>query len=581
MDKDLQSGSYYKSLTRNMVLIMILVSFTPLILISGALRFYFSQSYHDKVLDHLTVLIKKHRQNIDTFLYEKLADIRSLAKTGTYQDFTNEDFLRDRLNILQEEYGTSFVDLGVVDDHGIQIAYAGPYHLRNADYSKANWFKESMQTENYISDVFPGLRGIPHFIVAVRKEHGGKNWILRATVDFEAFNSLVESIRIGETGFAFILNKRGEFQTKPRNEVLASRNIYLDFLGKEKLAPDLVVVAERADDSGTESVHVMAPLKHGEWVLAFKQKESDAYMVLYQAGRLAVSIIIIGGLGIVGAAIILSKRMVRYIQDADRQKEMMNEQVIEAGKLASIGELAAGIAHEINNPVAIMVEEAGWIEDLLLEEDLRQTENLDEFKRALTQIRTQGRRCKEITHKLLSFARKTDPTVRKVQLNEMIEDVVGLSEQRARYSNVKMNMHLEPDLPMVKASPSEIQQVLLNLINNALDAIDTKGGNIEITSRINGDFVVVDVADDGPGIAKANLQRIFDPFFTTKPVGKGTGLGLSICYGIVKKMGGEISVNSAVGVGTTFHVHMPVPREPVAPSETKTTGLLSAEHRTP
>ncbi|MFH0999165.1 MAG: ATP-binding protein, partial [Pseudomonadota bacterium] len=254
-----------------------------------------------------------------------------------------------------------------------------------------------------------------------------------------------------------------------------------------------------------------------------------------------------------------SRKMVKYIKNADQGKEMMNEQVIEAGKLASVGELASGIAHEINNPIAIMVEEAGWIGDLLDEEDLGKCQNLEEFRRALNQIKTQGGRCKEITHKLLSFARKTDSRVHEVLINDIIEELVSISEQRAKYSNVKIVSHLDPELPKVAASPSEMQQVLLNLINNAIDAIGTGGGSIDITSRRNGEYVTIDVADTGQGIPQALMNRIFDPFFTTKPVGKGTGLGLSICYGIIKKMGGDITLNSSVGMGTIFHVHLPAP----------------------
>ncbi|MDD3473821.1 MAG: HAMP domain-containing sensor histidine kinase, partial [Syntrophaceae bacterium] len=190
--------------------------------------------------------------------------------------------------------------------------------------------------------------------------------------------------------------------------------------------------------------------------------------------------------------------------------------------------------------------------------DFQGSENLTEFRRALTQIRTQGKRCKEITHKLLSFARKTDPTVKNVQLNDMIEDVIALSEQRAKYANVKLFSDLDADLPTVDVSPSEIQQVLLNLVNNAVDALEPQGGKVTLTSKVENSFIVMDVADDGPGIPKANLSRIFDPFFTTKPVGKGTGLGLSICYGIIKKMGGDITVSSAVSLGTTFHVKIPL-----------------------
>ncbi|MCX5862685.1 MAG: ATP-binding protein [Desulfomonile sp.] len=566
-NKDIHNEGYYKSLTRKIALVIILVSVTPLILTSVTLRHYFNVSYQEKVVDGIKVLIKKHKQNIDTFLNQKLSEVKVLARFYGFGPLADEAFLRDRLLILREEFGPSFVDLGVVDEQGTQVAYAGPFRLNQADYSTSEWFRQAIHSRDYISDVFAGIRGLPHFIVATTQEHKGKKWILRATVDFEEFNTLVEKIRIGDTGFAFILNKKGEFQTKPRYGVLPLKSPYITFLENEQLRAEDVALLELENDTGVEALHIMAPLKNGEWILAYQQNSSDAYAVMRQARRLGIVILLVGGCGIGVVAIVLAKRMVKRIAEADRQKEMMNEQMIEAGKFASVGELAAGIAHEINNPVAVMVEEAGWIEDLLKEEDLKRTDNLEEFERALNQIRIQGRRCKEITHKLLSFARKTDPTVKYVQLNELVEDVVALSEQRARYSGVKITMSLSENLPKVQASPSEIQQVLLNLVNNAVDATEKTGGNIDITTRIKGGFVVVAVSDDGPGIAKANLQKIFDPFYTTKPVGKGTGLGLSICYGIVKKMGGEIIVQSAKGLGATFHVH--IPRTPGIESKPK------------
>ena len=238
----------------------------------------------------------------------------------------------------------------------------------------------------------------------------------------------------------------------------------------------------------------------------------------------------------------------------------MNKQVVESGKLATIGELAAGIAHEINNPVAIMVEEAGWIDDLLEEEDLNESENLDEFKRALRQINTQGKRCKEITHKLLSFARKTDSTINDVQINDSVKEIVSLTTQMARYNNVLIKTNLMDNIPYIRISPSELQQVILNLINNAIDAMEKIGGEILIetrVSKIEKNHLLISIEDDGPGIANDNLARIFDPFFTTKAVGKGTGLGLSICYGIIEKMGGKIDVYSQVGVGTKFRIWIP------------------------
>lgn len=559
---------YYRSLKRNILLTIILVSFTPMLVMSGIILQQFSTSYHDKVYAHLGTLVKKHKQNIDSFLRDKLADIRSLTRTFSVEELCNEGFLMDRLQILQEEQGSVYVDLGVVNPRGIQMAYAGPFKLGQALYSSAGWFQETLKKDHTISDVFLGLRGLPHFIVAVKENWQGDSWIIRSTIDFVAFNRLVESIRIGETGFAFILNREGSLQTKPLHEIAPQRAPYHGLLENGRTGGEEVKIVEGKDESGSDSLFVATFLKDGDWLLVYQQKVSDAFAELYRTVRLAILIVLLGGVGIVTMAFILSGRMVAKIAQADREKEKMDDQIVETGKLASIGELAAGIAHEINNPVAIMVEEAGWIGDLLEEEEFREGKNLEEFHRALKQIRTQGARCKEITHKLLSFARKTDSRAMDVKVNGLLEEVAYLSSQRARYSNVTLNTDLHEDIPSLRLSPSEMQQVFLNLINNALDAMEKKGGTLTLRTRLEEGTeerpgrVVVEFEDTGPGIPKANLQRIFDPFFTTKPVGKGTGLGLSICYGIVKKLGGEIEVQSGAGQGATFRILLPVGSAP-------------------
>jgi two-component system, NtrC family, sensor kinase len=158
----------------------------------------------------------------------------------------------------------------------------------------------------------------------------------------------------------------------------------------------------------------------------------------------------------------------------------------------------------------------------------------------------------------LSFARKTDSTVQELQINELIEEVINLSSQRAKYSNVSVNTDLDQNLPVIPISSTEFQQVLLNLINNAMDAMEKTGGRLDIGTVRQNDSIIINLADTGPGIPEVNLSRIFDPFFTTKPVGKGTGLGLSICYGIIKKMGGQINVESVINKGTTFTIRIPI-----------------------
>lgn len=552
---------YYRSLIRNMVLAIIIVSMVPMILVSSTLYLQFRHSYREKINDHLRELVQKHKQNIDNYLQERLTDIRLMTARYGYERLKEEELLQQNLDLLKEEYEKAFVDLGVVDAQGYQKAYVGPFKLADAFYGDADWFRDVSRKDYVISDVFLGLRGLPHFIVAVRSEADGRPWILRATIDFVAFNALVQNIRIGETGFAYILNRQGKLQTTPFSPTFVPGAI--DAGASQELWKRMpsegndIQVFIRKDKTGQDYIYAEAPLKGGEWLLVYQQRASDAFSDLNWSFALTTLIMALGAAAVVIMALALSRRMVMRIAKADEEKHLMDEKVIETGKLASIGELASGVAHEINNPVAIMVEEAGWIGDLLEEEELKESKNIEELRRALAQIKTQGKRCKEITRKLLSFARKTSLSVQDIQVNELIEEIVGISAQRAKYGMVEITSRLQEDLPLVRVSLSELQQVILNLINNALDAMEKKGGKLTLSTCVKDGFVVVEVADTGVGIPAANLRRIFDPFFTTKAVGKGTGLGLSICYGIIENMGGRIEVQSKVNVGTAISVYIP------------------------
>jgi two-component system NtrC family sensor kinase len=557
-----RNGQYYHSLTRNIITTIILVSVIPLLLVTGTIYYQFRVSYHEKVNEHLQELVQKHRQNIDGFLSQKLAEIRFLANRYGYEYLKNEGNLEETLAALQKDYGPSFVDLGVIHASGEQVAYAGPFKLGKAMYHRADWFQVAMSRKYYISDVFLGLRGMPHFIIAVRNTRAGEPWILRATIDFVTFNTLVENVRIGKTGFALILNRKGELQTgpitKPQNDIIPSRENYQALLTRTAEAKLGTCTTILADKNGNPNLYVAASLKSGDWFLIYQQKAEDAFEDLGRSLRISISMVVLGTLAIIIMALTLSKRFVRRVTKTDQEKQMMNERMVETGKLASIGELAAGVAHEINNPVAIMVEEAGWMEDLLEEEDPGALQNLDEFRRALEQIRNQGKRCKEITHKLLSFARKTDSKIQPVDINDLIEEMVAISAQRAKYSMVELSVDLDPDLSTLELSLSEMQQVILNLINNALDAMEKEGGKLKITTEKTDSLLRIEISDTGPGIPALILPRIFDPFFTTKSVGKGTGLGLSICYGIIEKMGGTINVASRPGEGSVFTIELPV-----------------------
>lgn len=557
-----KSANYLRSLNRNIILIIIVTSLIPLTIVSSTIYYQFRVSYHEKVYEHLRELVHSHTQTIDSFLNEKLADIRFLTDICGWDNLHNENFLRDRLRALQKDFGRDFVDLGIVNAKGEQLAYAGPFLLEKVDYSNAEWFRRAIQSDYYVSDVFLGIRGLPHFIITVRKTNAlGDYWILRATIDFVEFTTLVENIRLGQTGFAYIINQQGEMQTKPTAlpdiATIDSEKVYSEIVKREE-ASDEVRIALLQDDSNHENIYAASFLKNGDWLFVYQQRVVDAFSDLNKTFLITTALMIVGFIIIISMAVILSRTVVRRVARSEQETQMMSKKVVEAGKLASVGELAAGIAHEINNPVAIMVEEAGWMGDLLEDMALEKGQDRAEFERAIKQIQTQGKRCKDITHKLLSFARQTDATIEDVDILRLLEELIELSAQRAKYAMVKIKTDFGDNLPTLKVSATELQQVFFNLINNALDAMEKQGGDLNIFCHRENDSVTIKVADTGGGIPKANLDRIFDPFFTTKPVGKGTGLGLSICYGIIEKMGGKLGVESVVGQGTTFTISIPL-----------------------
>jgi len=555
--------AFYQNLTRKIRMLILVVSFFPMVLTTGILCYRFHSDYKKRVNAHVSELVLKHTRNIDAFLLEKLGNIRYLA--GQFSDQPPQSlqgFLIQNLASLRDGYGEVFTDLGLVDSHGRQLAYEGPFRLTNADYSGAAWFRNAMENPYYISDVFAGLRGHPHFILAVKTRVQQQTFILRATINFTAFNSLVENVRIGKTGIAYIVNAKGEQQTRSSGGV--SVHTTLPSAEEGQLKNRGTVVVRRADINGKTYLIALSRFKNIDWCMVFHQDLDDALRDLRQTEFLTLVIFALGCIAILSVSFALPRGIVRLIARSDLKSDTMNRQVVESGKLAAIGELAAGIAHEINNPVAIMVEEAGWMGDLLEEESPVNEGTAKEFRRALDQIATQGRRCKDITHKLLSFARKNDSSVSDIFINDTIREIVSLTAQMARYNNVTIQTDLKTDLPWIRFSPAELQQVILNLINNAIDAMGREGGMIRIRTGINPDdpqFILIEVKDNGPGIPSQNLDRVFDPFFTTKPVGQGTGLGLSICYGIIRKMGGRIEVESAAGQGTCFYISLPLTSE--------------------
>jgi len=245
----------------------------------------------------------------------------------------------------------------------------------------------------------------------------------------------------------------------------------------------------------------------------------------------------------------------KWLEDADEERSELGEQLVQTQKILALGEISTGIAHEINNPLNVIMQEAELMRMNLLSDP--QPAEVNEIRESLDVIYNQVERCSDITHKLLDFARNRHPVSQRADINRLVEDMLALVEREASPRNIRIFKELNDVMPMVQTDPPLLRQVFLNLLINAVQAVED-GGTIVVSTYCDGGMACAEVRDDGPGIASSDLERVFNPFFTTKPPGKGTGLGLSVSLRIVNELGGDIKLKSEPGNGAAFTVRIPL-----------------------
>ena len=556
-----QRRTTYSRLFWRFVWLTILCSLAPLLLVGWGINLHYSRFARERMLDFFQTQVEDHRKDIERFLKEHTSKLQLIAGTHALEQLIEPGAIQNVFDLFNQDV-RALTDLSVIGDHGFHLAYAGPYDLWSRNYSKEFWFTQVMQKGLYISDMFMGFRKEPHFIIAVLRHDGDRKWILRATINTEVFRSLVENVRIGKTGQAYLLNAEGIYQTSPRlSGAIMEKSTYP--MKPYHEGPMVRILDGLKDAQGRErprQIACQAWLHDPRWLLVVKQDYDEAFADVSYANTWTLVFLHLSAASILVVTVLVTRHMITSIKRRDAEADRLNQQLLQAGKLASIGELSAGVAHEINNPLAIILTERQLLLDAARQAAIADPEFQEQFADSMSQIDIQVQRCKRITHNLLRFSRRTQSVIEKVDLNAFLREVVELMEREARTGGIKFFSELDASLPPVLSDPSQLQQVFLNLITNAIDAHDGKPyGSVRITTQSNPDrqMATVKVADAGSGIRPEHLNRIFDPFFTTKPVGKGTGLGLSICFSIIKRLGGSIAVHSELEKGTEFTIGLP------------------------
>ena len=500
-------------------------------------------------------LVSNTRRTLSFMILERQYALQYLVRDNAFEMLRDQERLDQILSSLQGSFG-GFTDLGLIDRHGTQVAFSGPFELTNFNYSDQNWFQEALKQGTYISDVFLGYRQSPHLVIAVRHlSPNGDPFILRAAIEAEQFQGELLQIESGSGGDMFIVNQNGVLQTPSYRFGPIFERMSLEI--PEYSATTRVF--ENRDAEGKALIIGYAYLKNTPFILMVAKSKSVLMHPWHKERQQILTYLVAGVMIILLVVLAVSTYLVSKIHAADQIRVAALHNMEYVNKMASIGRLAAGVAHEINNPLAIINEKAGLMQDLLKTRESGPIEL--KLTSQITSILNSVNRCATITRRLLSFARPGSVSLQMIQLNEVIESVIGFLGKEAQYRGISITIDIAADIPPVESDRGKLEQIFLNLMNNAFAAV-SDGGQMQILGRKAArEEVSIAVIDDGCGIPPEDIKRVFEPFFSTRTQKGGTGLGLSITYGLVQELGGNIAVESQVGKGTQFTITLPLKPE--------------------
>jgi signal transduction histidine kinase len=547
----------YRRIWKTAVLITATVALLPLAIITVVDYQVTQKAIASEFLLRTARTVANTRRSIGFFMNERRSALEFIVRDNSPPDLQDAQRLGEILNNLKQSFGGGFMDLGVIDSQGRQGTYVGPFDLKGRDYHDQPWFQQVLERGVYISDVFLGYRQVPHLIIAVKGVGpDGSFYILRASLGIEPFERLLAEMELSGHGDAFIVNHHGVLQTSSRyhGRVLERMPLPVPRFSEQ------TEVYERKSPQGEPLVLGYRFLENTPFILMIVKNKAELMASWYRTRLQLIAFLVVSVTVILAVVLGTVTAMVRRIYEADQRRLMALHQAEYANKLASIGRMAAGVAHEINNPLAIINEKAGLIQDLFL------------IKRAYTQdpkllslleaILASVKRAGGITKRLLAFARNLDAQVESIDLADLIQEVLGFLGKEAQHRGIAIRVEAPADTPRVEVERGKLQQIFLNIINNAMAAV-ADGGHLDIHVRPEGpERVAVDFIDDGCGIPRDDLSRIFEPFFSTKAHRGGTGLGLSITYNLTQEIGGRLAVESALGQGTRFTVSLPLKQPP-------------------
>ncbi len=541
----------YRRLWRYTVFLTLLVAIIPLGIVTGVNYYLYQKTVQTETEYDIIRNLSNTSRSLEFIIEERLSVLKLLFQEKNLAELTDHNPLLRTMQNLKSTF-SGFIDLGIIDSNGKQTNYIGPYNLMGSDYSKEDWFHEVRLRELYVSDVFMGHRQFPHFVLAVKKEIPKIGfYILRATLDMELLTRMVFLPGMGNFDDIFIISKNGILQTPSRYHGSLLEQVSIP---TPAYTPNTEIVGE-FNEKGESYILGYRYISNTPFILMIIKKPKNMLLEWFRHYTEMIFFVSLSVILIFFVVLWSSTSMVIHIRKADQRRAQMLHNIEYTNKMATIGQLSASVAHEINNPLAIINEKAGLLRDLVIY--TADSPQKEKTLKALETIIKSVERCSGVTHRLLGFTRRVEVNKQQINLANLLNEVLEFLGKEALHREVQIITDFPSNIPQIESDRGQLQQVFLNIINNAFAAVKD-GGRIELCLESqNAKEVAVKIRDNGSGIPEELLPRIFDPFFSTK--GEfGTGLGLSITYSLVQKLGGRIDVQSKVGVGTTFIVVLPI-----------------------
>ena len=553
----MQQKMSLEKLRVNLIIILILISSVPLVLFAIVVYRKEADLVRKKVLSHLKSIVAQNSLMVDEFRLERMRDLSLLA--ATIEAHGGEC---DRIHLkLMHKDRMIYKHIFFADKEGRIRCKTGKGHLFERGLVNQAWFKDAAKGKPFMGEL-TSREGKDRYdlllSVPVRMANGTIIGVAGAIVDFDNIASIMKNTGIGQTGEIYILNKDGVFLTSTQVEEGRSG---------ERMEPELfagyfkeVGPNEYIDYRGKKVVRVFKKLSDSNWYLVGEQDATEVFKDVANLRNLFAGFVVLLIALITLIGYLISRKIVHLLKSAYEQKKELEIQVIQKDKLASMGLLTAGIAHELNTPLA-----SALLYTQMLKEDARSTWPVALEK--LSSIEGEIKRGSKIVKNLLDFSRQSQTDTVTTDVNEVLGKLLDISEQLCSDRGIEIKRTFEKKLPLVKGNANILHQVFMNIVANAVDAME-KGGTLSVLTRHIASLhkTVIEIQDTGTGIPEELLGDVFDPFFTTKPSGEGTGLGLAISYSMVRKMGGNIRATSTCATensypyqptGTTFTIELP------------------------